>query len=130
VFGGGLTIINFVDNLNERVSAIKGKVNATRWFTLEPFGRMLCKIAHTFAFAEFRGQFDIYLDGIIRGERPFYLSQYVGCSIIEEPPGNLTNTLHQIGYLFHNRYIMIRIRLFAIVDGPIYWVVVGRLKDT
>jgi hypothetical protein len=126
-FGGELRVINFVDNLSERVRALRGNV-VGRWFSVERFGRMLCKIAHAFAVAEFRGEFNMYLDGIIRGERPFYLSHYVGCSINEEPPGNLTNTLHQIGYAFHNRHIVIPIRLFAVVDAPVYWIVVGRLK--
>jgi hypothetical protein len=124
-----LKVINFIGDLNERILALGGTVQ-TRPFSIEPFGRMLCKIAHAFAYAEARGEFDAYLEGKIRGERPLHLSHYVGCSIIDEPDGNSTNTLHQIGLSFHNRYVVIRIRLFAIVDGPVYWVVVGRIKGT
>lgn len=85
-------------------------------------------MAHAFAYAEARGEFDPILEPIIRGDLPLYLSHYVGCSIIAEPAGDATNTLHQIGMEFHNRFIVVRIRLFAIVDAPVYWVVVGRLR--
>ena len=124
-----LRIVDFIGDLNERIAALGGAV-LTRRFSIEPFGRMLCKIAHAFAYAEARGEFDGYLEGIIRGAPPFYLSHYVGCSLIDEPAGKSTNTLHQIGFEFHNRYIIIRIRLFALVEGPVYRIVVGRLKET
>jgi hypothetical protein len=94
-----LKVINFIGDLNERILALGGTVQ-TRPFSIEPFGRMLCKIGHAFAYAEARGQFDSYLEGKIRGERPLYLPHYIGCSIIDEPPGNATKTLHQIGMAF------------------------------
>jgi hypothetical protein len=124
-----LKIIDFIGDLNERIKALGGAV-VTRPFSIEPFGRMLCKIAHAFSYAEARGEFDAHLEPIIRGAPPLHLSHYIGCSIIDEPIGNVTNTLHQIGMEFHNRYVIIRIRLFAIVDAPVYWVVVGRLRET
>jgi hypothetical protein len=124
-----LQLINFVPDLDQRLAALGGAVR-TRPFLIEPFGRMLCKIAHAFAYAEGRGEFDPYLNPIIRGVRPLYLSHYVGSSIINEPPGNATNTLHQIWMEFHNPYVIIRIRLFAIVEAPVYWVVVGMLRET
>lgn len=123
-----LQIINFMDNFHQRVNAITGQVNLTRGFAVEPFARTLCKIGHAFAMAEIRGQFDPYLEGIIRGDRPFYLSHYVGCSITDDPPDEPTHTLHKIGLEFHDGYVLVRIRLFAIVGGPIYWAVVGRIK--
>jgi hypothetical protein len=91
---------------------------------------MLCKIGHAFAMCEGGGlrEFDPYLNGIIIGQRPFYLSHYVGCSITEEPPGEETQTLHQIGLEFHHGYLVVRLRLFAIVSGPVYWIVAGRIK--
>jgi hypothetical protein len=124
-----LNAINFLGDLDERVRALRGTILLRR-FSIEPFGRMLCKIAHAFAYSEARGEFDSYLENIVRGERPLHLPYYIGCSIINEPAGNETNTLHQIGMEFHNNYVVIRIRLFAIVNAPVYWVVVGHLRET
>ncbi len=140
-FGGQIQIINFVPGLNARIEALGGKVNLTHGFDMEPFGRMLCKVAHAFAMASAKSEFEPYLEGIIIGRGPFHLSHYVGTSIVAEPPGNITNTLHQLGLGFHPdpnnatrlappiTYLVVQIRLFAIVDSPVYWVVVGHLKE-
>jgi hypothetical protein len=134
-------LIDFVGDLNERLGAVGGQVNLTRGFEMEPFGRMLCKIAHAYARATAKGEFEPFLEDIVRGKRPFYLSHLVGTSIIQEPPGNVTNTLHQIGLAFQPdpnndkrfgapiTYVVVQVRLFAIVDGPVYWVAVGKLKE-
>lgn len=87
--------------LNARIEALGGKVNLTHGFDMEPFGRMLCKVAHAFAMASAKSEFEPYLEGIIIGRGPFHLSHYVGTSIVAEPPGNITNTLHQLGLGFH-----------------------------
>lgn len=139
-FSGRIQIINFVGNLNDRLRALGGSVNFTRGFEMEPFGRMLCKIAHAFAMASAKDEFEPFLENIILGKRPFHLSHFVGTSFNEEPPGNITNTLHQVGLAFQPdpqndsrlvpiTYVLVQIRLFAIVDAPVYWVVVGRLKE-
>lgn len=83
-FAGRIQMINFVPDLNAHLQALGGKVNLTRGFGMEPFGRMLCKIAHAFAMASAKGEFDPNLEGIILGRRPFHLSHYVGTSIVEE----------------------------------------------
>jgi hypothetical protein len=140
-FSGQIRLINFMGDLNKRLRALGGEVNFTRGFDMEPFGRMLCKIAHAYAMAVAPGEFEPFLEDVILGKRPFFLSHLVGTSIIEEPPGNITNTLHQIGLAFQPDpdngkrlgepivYVVVQIRLFAIVDGPLYWVVVGKLKE-
>ncbi len=97
-------------------------------------GRMLAKIAHSYAVAELGiTGFSPFLVDIISGADIRHLSHYVG-GTREVPPAsdkgyeiNLT-TVASAGPL---PYLVVKIRILSDVGGmPEYWVVVGELRDS
>jgi hypothetical protein len=101
--------------------------------TSEQLGRMLAKIAHSYAVAELGIMgFQPFLRNIILGTDIRHLSHYVG-GTRELPPASNNgyeiklSTVESIG--FHS-YLMASIRLLSDVQGmPEYWVVVGEHVD-
>ena len=92
-------------------------------------GRMLVKIAHSYAVAELGiDGFKPFLNQIILGTNIHHLSHYVGGTRVIPPASNDAYeikliTIKSIGC---RPYLMVIIRLLADVQGmPEYWVVVG-----
>jgi hypothetical protein len=109
----------------------KGAIRSEVEIILRPqqFSRVLAKMAHSFAVAE------LGLDGfcpslldLIHGRNVEVAPELVGCEI-EIPPAT-SGRLHEIGFISHPEYVVVRIRLFAssAVDDrgtPVYLVVAG-----
>ena len=95
------------------------------------FQKMLAKIAHSFAVAEIGyGKFNPLLPKAIIGEAPWQPGYLVGGNPNEPPPSEYIN---EIG--FRNQvsikgqpYLVVRIRLFANLGAPTYYVVVSDLR--
>lgn len=128
-FGGAhICITPLVDNFFQRVMAIGGKFyfDFSGGFTSLAFGRMVAKICHAYAVSELGidGFEHVLTDGIRHGE-PSYLRHYLG----SEKGGGGSNPeadLHEIAFVDRvPGLITVRLRLFAKVDTPIYYVVVG-----
>jgi hypothetical protein len=99
----------------------------------QQFSRVLAKMAHSFAVAELGldGFCPILLD-LIHGRNVEVAPELVGCEI-EIPPA-ASGRLHEIGFVSHPEYVVVRIRLFAssAVDAkgtPVYLVVAGTRPD-
>jgi hypothetical protein len=96
------------------------------------FARMLAKIAHAHAVELFGlDEFEAFLPDVILGRHP-NLSYLIGCAPIEPPPpepgvGHRCDLFRQRGE--HEGILLGRIRLFAEVGGPVYDVVIGRLRE-
>jgi hypothetical protein len=95
------------------------------------FGRMLAKIAHSYAVAEMGlDSFTPFLCGIITGIKPYLLSHYIGSQLVttDEPID-----LHEISFdtsgLDQGRYLVVKVRLFAPYKTPRHLVVVGERHD-
>ena len=92
-------------------------------FDASTFGRVLAKIAHSYAVAMLGlGNFKSFLPALIL-TRGGPLSYYVGCGIKSEP----SEWLHEIGIVpWDDNLIVVRIRLFANYDMPTYMIVAGQ----
>jgi hypothetical protein len=112
-----------------------GNVNFVRrgGFDAPIFGRMLAKIAHSYAVAERGlGAFQPFLPNLIRGIGPRYLAQCVGGSLVPEPS---SSNRHELSMQTHRRadkeeFLVVRLRLFANKDMPTYYIVAGKTKPS
>ena len=91
------------------------------------FSRLLAKIAHCYAVAEYGlNNFEPLLPDLILG-KPSPLGHLVGDGFLEEPPEDF---LHQIKLItmrvFEAYFLVAEIRLFANLGAPRYRVAVGR----
>jgi hypothetical protein len=116
-----------------RRSRLTGKVNVVRrgGFEAPIFGRMLAKVAHSYAVAEYGVDgFDPALPNIIRGIGPQHLAQYVGGEFGQEPPSPYRHEINIETYnnIFSKDYLVVRLRLFANRGTPAYYIVVGTPK--
>ena len=98
--------------------------------TSQHLGRMLAKIAHSYAVAE-RGLdgFVPFLPPIILGRDIRYIAHYVGGTreIPQCAPEHYRLALKSVQSLSGQNYLMATIRLFSDIQGmPEYWVVVGQ----
>ncbi len=101
--------------------------------TSEYLGRMLAKIAHSYAVAELGiDGFTPFLTNIVLGTDTRHLSHYIG-GTREVPPAS--NNAYEIKLTItesigRERYLVVTIRLLSDVQGmPEYWAVVGKLRD-
>jgi HNH endonuclease len=138
---GGVYSAELMEGFGEKLNRIKAKyrANSVGIMGIEPtgrgaeddYGRMLAKIAHSYAAAELGcGNFDPFLVHVIRGVKPYYLPYFIGS--ISDFGGSkaLSDDLHEIS-LDHNfpsaePYIIVRLRLFANRNTPTHLIVVGR----
>lgn len=125
--------IGLPEDWKDRIERLGGNVllGGTNEVTYEQFGLFLAKIAHSHAVAMLGlNGFDPFLDRAVRQERPFYLSHYVGGQTIPHPVK--TDRLHSLDLIActmrtgEKTLVIVRIRLFAVDNLPIYDVVVGR----
>ena len=97
---------------------------------VDAFVRMLAKIGHAFATAELENKsFRPSTIEIIRNAKASNALQFVGGSPHDEPQGS---TLHEIdfAYVRHDpTLVLVRIRLFAVLGAPSYFVAAGRSND-
>jgi hypothetical protein len=135
---GGVYSAELLEKFGEKLNRVRAKYRADSVgiMGIEPrargeqddFGRMLAKIAHSYAAAELGcGSFHPFLVHIIRGVKPYYLPHFIGSGIGKQPP---FSDLHQIeidaGGMGGASLVVVKIRLFANRDTPTHYVVVGR----
>jgi hypothetical protein len=115
-----------------RRSRLTGNVNIIRrgGFHAPVFGRMLAKVAHSYAVAECGLEgFKPVLPNLIRNIGPQYLSRYIGSEIILGPEPNSANR-HELSIELYNGveakdFLVVRLRLFANRGMPTYYIVAG-----
>jgi hypothetical protein len=135
---GGVYSAEVLEGFGEKLNRIRAKyrTNSVGIMGIEPqargeqddFGRMLAKIAHSYAAAELGcGSFHPLLVHIIRGVKPYCLPYFIGSGISKQPA---FSDLHQIEIdtsgMGGTSLIVVKVRLFANRDTPTHYVVVGR----
>jgi len=128
-FAGRVTIRPMAADLGLRADRLGGKVNLIHrgGFDAPTFGRMLAKIAHSFAVAELGlGGFRPLLKEAILGKPVRHLSQLVGGAFAPESAGTERNEI-SISLLsaVHRDYHVVSLRLFADLDMPNYLIIAG-----
>lgn len=94
------------------------------------FSRMLAKIGHSYAVAQLGiGNFQPLLLDIINDRTPKFVGYLIGGSPVREPRGS---ALHELSLERHalsdETLYVVRVRLFAYLGGPIYYVVAGTTR--
>jgi hypothetical protein len=131
-FSGGIALAT-LPQFGERLNAIGGpplgrkRVELRGFGDAESLGRVLAKSVHAYAVAELGMEaFKPFLSDIILGRPPFHLGHYVGSGVGDHPLGS---DLHEIDFadsaLGDNRYVVVKIQLFANHKMPVHYVVVG-----
>jgi hypothetical protein len=129
-FSGRVTFRSMVADLGSRIDRLGGSPNFVRrgGFAAPIFGHMLAKIAHSFAVAE-RGinGFKPVLNNLILGLPTLHMAQFVGGGFLPEPK---STELHEISMKLSCRldgrgFWVVRVRLFADLDMPTYYIVAG-----
>jgi hypothetical protein len=125
------SVASATPDMIDRLRQFRSEVLLGGGLNTEDFARFLAKIAHSYAAAVLGiGTFIPFLTKAIRGERPMYLSHYVGCST-PAVPIQPTDHLHvlQEGLCEISggrRLVFVRVRLFAAPKiFPAYDVAVG-----
>jgi hypothetical protein len=134
----GIYSIELMPDFGERLNEIKAKYQASSVSIVGidkssradhgDLGRMLAKIAHSYAVAELGGphSFRPFLTHIIRGQKPYYLTHFIGSDVV--PAGEAAD-LHEIEIdqsgLGKERLIVVRLRLFATMKSQNHFIVVG-----
>lgn len=111
---------------NERMARLPVNASVGSRLDHRPFGRMLAKIAHAFAVAQYGlDGFEPLLPSIILGNatNTFY---YVG-GVTETEPRDI-ESLHTLESRKTQRFVLAYVRLFEIMGAPAYDIVVGRLR--
>jgi hypothetical protein len=121
----GLALRYFVD-LSRIEAALKGGMDGIpSEVPLRSFVRMLCKIAHCSAVAEYGlDGFEPLLCEVIRGDAHDW-SQFVEAEAEVQP--NDCEYLHTADFFTNGRLLVVAIRLFASIGAPHYSVVTGRV---
>jgi hypothetical protein len=144
VLGGSIHAIELTPGFGERLNKLKAKLRAREIAITgveasqqrqnqNDYGRMLAKVAHAYAVAELGlGNFRPLLLGIIRNVPPLNLTYYVGSAMSKPDP---PTDLHEIGFASSNmiggdELIIVKIRLFANLQGQTHYVVVGERLET
>jgi hypothetical protein len=94
---GGIYSAELMEGFGEKLNRIKTKykANSIGIMGIEPsgrgneddFGRMLAKIAHSYAAAELGcGNFHSFLVHVIRGVKPYFLPHFIGSGVGKSPP--------------------------------------------
>lgn len=128
-FAGMVTIKPMTADLRRRTDKLGGKINliARGGFDALLFGRMLAKIAHSFAVAELGlNGFRPLLNDLILGQPTTHAAQFVGGGISPDPKGLERNEISvSVISGVHRDYHVVRLRLFADLEMPTYEIVVG-----
>jgi hypothetical protein len=131
-YSGGIAMAT-LPGFGERLNHLREKFRAKEVafnpdFDIVHLGRMLAKIAHSYAVAELGyGAFRPLLLDIILNRPPLHISHYVGGIRDQEIP--VGNDLHEIEIdktgLGRDQYVVVKIQLFADRQLPVYYVVAG-----
>jgi hypothetical protein len=114
----------------------RGAISAEVAVSIKPqqFSRVLAKIAHSFAVAERGlGSFKPLLLDLIHGRVVANAPELVGSDPVTPPPA--VGVMHQLSFVPHDKFVVVRIRLFASssIKGehptPVYLVVAGELGN-
>jgi hypothetical protein len=138
---GPIHAIDLAPQFGERLNAIRQKFRAEKVSIVGvdksarmdegDLGRMLAKIAHGYALAEASEPFTPLLTHIVLGKKPYYLPYYVGCQITtQDPPQDLHEVSLVTDGFGDDKYIVVRVRLFATFNTPAYLVVAGIKQGT
>ena len=131
--GGGIDV-KILPGFGDRLNRIqRGKANELKFtgstVDTTQVGRLLAKIAHSYAMAELGVEaFNPLLLDIIKDKNATFIGQYVGDAMAFNNPGT---DLHEIDidpFFERHRYVVVRVRLFANYGLPTYWVVVGERR--
>jgi HNH endonuclease len=135
---GGIYSAELMEGFGEKLNRLRAKyrANSVGIMGIEPnargqeddFGRMLAKIAHSYAAAELGcGNFQPFLVHVIRGVKPYFLPYFIGSGLGNSPP---FSDIHQIEIdkagIGGGAFVVVKIRLFSNRDTPTHYVVVGR----
>lgn len=132
----GLYILN-VDANPEKIERFGRKGFAPHIVDLLAFTKFLAKIAHSYAMAKHPSHFDPVLPRYILSEHPQDAEmpenayEYIGG---EMDPYARSQSLHELALIFcksdqcTTMMALVKIRLFAVHGGPIYYVIVGEAK--
>jgi hypothetical protein len=105
-----------------------GRVTLTKGISAIECYRLIGKIAHAFAVAELgRNFFTPVLLNLIRGDQPMFADHFVGSGMVNDPP---IPHLHELSFAppidqGNSELIVVRVRLFASLDMPTHYAVVG-----
>jgi hypothetical protein len=139
---GGVHSIELMPQFGERLNEIKRKyransvsivgVDKAHRMDAGDFGRMLAKIGHSYAVAQLGlDGFKPVLSNIIRGQRPFFLTHYIGSQVVTTEQGT---DLHEVSFdktsLAAGAFVVVRVRLFASYNTPAHLVVVGTRQSS
>lgn len=123
----------FGEKLNEIMRKYRGQsvgivgVDKSHRMDEGDFGRMLAKIAHSYAVVEGPCRFEPFLCHIVRGQKPHYLSHFIGSQLsTTDPPTDLHEISIDNSGIDRGLFVVVRVRLFASFDAPAHLVVVGR----
>jgi hypothetical protein len=109
-------------------NSFKGRVSMTKPFGAMAFGRLLAKIAHSYAVAELGwNAFTPVLPDIILGKGPLLMNSFVGSGIAID---GASEKLHEVSFAdwpapAGKSLLVCKIRLFANLGMPTHYVVVG-----
>jgi len=126
---------SFQSGIHEHIAMLAQSLNVAAIMPegradVDAFVRMLAKIGHAFAVAELEGKNcrPSVID-IIRNAKANKALQFIGGSPHNEPPGS---ALHEIDLVYVRQdptLVLVRIRLFAVLGTPVYFVAAGRCDD-
>ncbi len=92
------------------------------------FVRMLCKIAHCTAIADFGiDAFEPLLPELILGKSYNYWRDLVGTE--DEPFRCIPEEIHECETFTNGEMLLVKIQLFASIGAPVYHVITGRLRE-
>jgi hypothetical protein len=128
-FAGRVTIRPLMGDLGVRADRLGGEVNLVRraGFDAPIFGRMIAKIAHSYAAAELDlAGFRPFLTDFILGKPTAHGAQWVGGEFAAEPKGTERNEISiNLWSALYKDYYVVRLRLFADLEMPIYLIIAG-----
>jgi hypothetical protein len=132
-FSGGVAV-GTLPEFGERLNALRAKYSGREVAFLpggsaEAVGRLLAKVAHSYAVAELGlDAFRPYLLGIIRNQDPMLMHHLIGSATGEAP---VSEDMHDIEILppealGSGKLVVVRFHLFANLKGmPVHYVVAG-----
>jgi HNH endonuclease len=136
---GGVYSAEVLEGFGEKLNRIKAKyrANSIAIMGIEPngrgseddYGRMLAKIAHSYAAAELGcGNFRPFLEHVIRGLKPYYLPYFIGSDFVKDKPPS--DDLHDISIDQSipgaEKYVVVKLRLHANRNTPTHFIVAGQ----
>lgn len=92
------------------------------------FCRLLCKIAHSYAYAELGNNLDWYLPSMIKDGALDNCMHFIGSVNNSEPAGDDLHNLDIVQF-GNSKAVLVRVRLLSKLGTPSYFVAVGEYKQ-